>query len=288
MRIVAVIPTLNAHETLGLLLQKLNSQSIKLDKVIVVDSSSDDDTAAIAAESSSEVIQINRVDFNHGTTRDIVAKDQDADYVLFMTQDALPADDQLIEKLLAGFRNENVAVSSARQLARSDARITERLIREYNYPDVSGIRNKDDIPKMGIKTFFVSNVCALYDLNVFKRLDGFEHGLKTNEDMLYAAKAVNAGYSIAYCADAVAVHSHNLSFKAQYDRNYIQGYEIARHKELLQNVSLESEGKRLVKYVSKELLKKFKIFSFVQLGIESIYKYLGSKAGRNAGSKCQQ
>ena len=54
----------------------------------------------------------------------------------------------------------------------------------------------------GIKTFFCSNVCAAYRREIYEELGGFVRHTIFNEDMIYAAKAVEAGYSVAYAADA--------------------------------------------------------------------------------------
>ena len=56
--------------------------------------------------------------------------------------------------------------------------------------------------RLGIKTFFCSNVCAAYRREIYEELGGFVKHTIFNEDMIYAAKAVEAGYAIAYAADA--------------------------------------------------------------------------------------
>ena len=117
----------------------------------------------------------------------------------------------------------------------------EQLVRTFNYPAKSKVRSKDYIPEMGIKTFFASDVCSAYRRNIYEELGGFDYPIKTNEDMFYAAKVINAGYKIAYRADAEVLHSHNFTLKEQYKRNYIQGYEIERHRDILGKSSQESE-----------------------------------------------
>ena len=44
-----------------------------------------------------------------------------------------------------------------------------------------------------------------------------------NEDMIYAADLIHAGYGIAYAADAKVVHSHNYSCSQQFHRNFDLG-----------------------------------------------------------------
>ena len=41
-----------------------------------------------------------------------------------------------------------------------------------------------------------------------------------NEDMIYAATAMDAGYAVAYVPEAKVVHSHNLTPMQQFHRNF--------------------------------------------------------------------
>lgn len=56
------------------------------------------------------------------------------EFVLFLTQDTIPADEQYISKLLVPFKDEKVAMVSGRQCAKATSRLSERLAREFNYP----------------------------------------------------------------------------------------------------------------------------------------------------------
>ena len=280
-KVSVIIPTLNAENELPDLLNRLHEQSQLIEEIIVVDSESEDKTFEICkVDSSIRFLTIKRTDFDHGGTRDWALKQAIGNVIIFLTQDAVPADDFLVERLIAPLKNENVAVSTGRQLPKDNATHMERLVRSFNYPPESTIHTKSDLSVLGIKTFFCSDSCAAYNKDIYLKLGGFERPVKTNEDMFFAAKAINCGYSVSYTAEARVFHSHNLTLKQQYKRNYIQGYEIERHKDLLCNVSQTSEGIRLVKRVSKKLLKKGRIVSFFRFGLDCTARLLGSKAGK--------
>lgn len=282
-KISVIIPTLNAEKELSHLLSALHNQSRKIDEIIVVDSASTDETVKICEKDSSvKLLQIERNDFDHGKTRDMAFRESIGDIVIFMTQDVIPANSSLVDKLIAPLEEGKAVLSTARQLPKKDASRMEQLVRAFNYPDTSHIRSKKDIQRMGMKTFFCSDVCAAYKKEVYFKLGGFDYPIKTNEDMFFAAKVINAGYTIAYVSDALVYHSHNFSLREQYKRNYIQGYEIERHSEALNYVSQGGEGMRLVKFVSKELLKKGHIISFVHFGFDCCARLMGSNAGKNA------
>ena len=283
MKISVIIPTLNAEKELPVLLRALQAQKQHVDELIVVDSASDDRTVDICkSDPNIKLLHVERDSFDHGRTRDMALRKSTGEIVVFLTQDALPANDVFLTHLIAPISEDRVAVSTGRQIPKSDATLMEKYIREFNYPPKSSIRSKDDLPKMGIKTFFCSDVCAAYNREIYMKLGGFDYPIKTNEDMFFAAKAINAGYRIAYSADACVFHSHNLSLKEQYKRNYIQGYEIERHRNELNNTIQELEGLKLVRFVSRELLKKGRIGSFVHFGFDCVARLAGSRAGKRA------
>lgn len=280
LKISVIIPTLNAEREIQCLISLLNSQSIVADEIIVIDSESDDKTVEICRNNNVRVLQVRRKDFDHGRTRDYALKESVGDIVVFLTQDAVPVNEFLLENLITPLKDERVVVSTGRQIPKKDATLAEKLIRTFNYPSKSCIKKKSDLQILGIKTFFCSDVCAAYNKDMYLKLGGFEYPIKTNEDMFFAAKVINCGYRVAYEADALVYHSHNFSFLEQFRRNYIQGYELERHKDLLCCVSQKSEGMRLVKFVSLELIKYGHILSFLRFGFDCIARFLGSMMGK--------
>ncbi len=280
MTVSVIIPALNAEKELPGLLKALSGQTLQAEEIIVTDSESADGTRQTAEAAGARVIQVPRKDFDHGGTRDMALRASAGDVIVFLTQDAVPADSRFLENLVRPLAQEKVAVVTGRQLPKEDATPMEKLVREFNYPAVSHIRSEADVEKMGIKAFFCSDVCAAYSRKIYLELGGFDHPLKTNEDMFYAARAIRNGYRVAYEADAKVFHSHNFTLKEQYRRNRIQGYEIERHRSVLGEVSQESEGMKLVKYVSGGLLRQGRIFSFIRFGLDCCARLLGSRAGR--------
>lgn len=283
MKISLVIPTLNAGEEIGDLLKRLLAQTAVPNEILVVDSASTDNTASIAKEYSGvRVLSIERKDFNHGLTRDMALREATGDIVCFMTQDAVPANDKFVENLIAPILSDGeIAISSGRQLPKADARRFEQLVRAFNYTDVSYVRSKADVSKLGIKTYFATDVCAAYRRSQYLELGGFG---KTNmsEDMLMAAKAINAGYKVAYAADAEVYHSHNLTLKEQYRRNYAIGVFLETNMDVVKCESEVGEGSKLVKSVSKSLISEGNIPELFAFGFDCAARLLGNRAGRRS------
>lgn len=227
------------------------------------------------------VKHLSKREFDHGRTRNHGVKLSKADVFVMMTQDAIPADEYLIERLLAHLRQENVAVAYARQLPTKDSGEIERYTRAFNYPAKSCVKAKEDLPKLGIKTFFCSNVCAAYDRETFDRLGGFVNHTIFNEDMIYAAKAVEADCQIAYAADACVYHSHDYTHRQQFHRNFDLGVSQAEHPEVFAKYPSESEGIRMVKGLVAYLKKNGRKNKIPYVIIQSAFKYAGYLCGKH-------
>lgn len=282
-KICAVIPTYNPSDTFESLIRLLKTQSIALDKILVINTDKnmmDPEMENFLSESGVELLHIKKSDFDHGGTRNLGAKITDGDFVLFMTQDAAPCDTFLVERLLESFENPQVGAAYARQLPWEKSSILEKYTRNFNYPPESRVKSEEDIPKYGIKTFFCSNVCAMYRMSYFKKLGGFEDHIIFNEDMVYASKLIISGYSIAYCADARVFHSHNYSGLQQFHRNFDQGVSQADHPEVFSEIKSESEGIRMVKQTASYLVKQGKTYMLIPLVWQSGCKYIGFWLGK--------
>ena len=212
-----IIPTLNAEIYIDDLLSSLRGQSVKCE-IIIVDSSSSDRTASIAASGNAKIVTVRKEDFNHGKARNIGVQEATGDIVVFLTQDALPFDKHCLENLLKPLESSEIVASYGRQIPRSDASPVESFARLFNYDDKPMIKGRDDLSKLGIKTFFFSNVCSAIKIKEFKELGGFPENIIMFEDLIFAAKAILKGYKIAYVPEAKVLHSHNFSLIQQFHR----------------------------------------------------------------------
>lgn len=282
--LTVIIPTLNAENNIKKLLTSVNAQTITPKTIILIDSESDDKTVDIARTFSNvETRIVKKTHFDHGRTRDAVMREVSTEYAILLTQDVTIKDRHTFEILIENMnQNHDVVVSYARQEAYEDANIIEKLIREFNYPQDACIKDKSMIADLGIKTFFCSNSCAAYRVKEYKDLGGFLHPINTNEDMFFAATAINNGYKISYVADAVVKHSHCYSLKQQFYRNYYQGYEMQKNKELIHETDSLSEGFKLAGFVIKRLITEYRIISLLQFGVEGIVRLWGNTAGKRA------
>lgn len=281
-----VIPTLNAEDEIDSLLDTIEAQSLKPLDILVVDSSSDDGTVGeVAKHPCVNLVRIERKEFNHGSTRDMALRRSAGELVCFLTQDAVPASNLYLERLVAPFLvDDSIALVTGRQLPKADARRFEQLVRKFNYPNVPSVRSKSDLPKYGIKTFFASDTCSAYRRTAYLECGGFDH-VNTNEDMLMAAKFIASGMKVAYEPRAEVYHSHNLTPSQQFARNRAVGFFLETHADDLMHASEIGEGGRLVKAVSSQLLREGNLVEFIAFGVDCCARLLGNRAGRRVARK---
>ena len=280
MKISVIIPTLNAAHVIDSLLNSVSNQTLKADEIIIVDSESDDETVLRAkAHPRIRVISIKREEFDHGGTRDMALEASIGDIVLFLTQDAAIIDDKYIEKMVEAASQNKVACVCGRQIAKDDAPLYEKYTREYNYPATSFIRDAYDIDRLGIKAYFLSDVCSAYRRDAYLAVGGFDHPIATNEDMLIAAKFLRAGYQIAYSAEAVVLHSHKYTWTQEYKRNFLIGKVLRQYRTRFSGAKAGSEGLRFILYVVSHLLKKGAIGSCLTFCYLCTAKFLGNRMG---------
>lgn len=283
MKVDAVIPAYKPGHDLRELVEKLLDQTVRLGRIIIINTDREFfDGKEYLIAPAVEVVHITRHEFDHAGTRDMGIRMSDADYVLFMTMDAIPKDNYLVEKLLSGFsRADNIAVSYARQLPKKDCNRIEQITREFNYPAQSRVQTSDDIKELGIKAYFCSDVCAMYDTSIYRSLGGFKAPAIFNEDMVYAAGALDAGYAVSYCADALVYHSHNYTGRQYYRRNFDLGVSQADHPEIFERFNVKGTGMQLVRKSLAQICRRGTPADIIRLVYYSGMKYLGFRKGKN-------
>ena len=280
-----IIPVYRPDERLWRLLEKIQEQTSPIRDIYIMQTLTGDDEADKKLsdefmDMGAIVTVLHKETYDHGGTRNKGASLSDAEYLLFMTQDAVPKDKYLTERLLEALSEDGVATAYARQLATYDVGPIETYTREFNYPDKSCIKSKEDIEKIGIKAYFCSNVCAMYDHSVYDELGGFVRHTIFNEDSIMAAGVIEAGYKIAYVAEAEVYHAHKYGFKESFSRNFDLAVSQKQYSEIFDKVSSESEGVKLVMKTAKHLADTDRWQLLPELFIGSGCKYAGYFLGK--------
>lgn len=281
-----MIPVYRPDEKLHKLIAALQGQTLKPQRIILVNTDREEflkfssEESFLARDERMELHHITREQFDHGGTRNYGVTFSHSPFFVCMTDDAVPAEQDLMERLLAGFADKRVGISYARQLPAEDCGMIECYTRSFNYPEAGCVKTSEELPVMGIKTFFASNVCAAYRRSYFDELGGFPEHTIFNEDMIYARHLIDHGYAIVYAADARVIHSHNYSGFEQFHRNFDLGVSHAQFRKEFEGITAESEGKKLVMQACRYLCRTGKPWLIAKLVWHSGCKYIGYFLGK--------
>lgn len=285
-KVDVILPTYKPGKQVMRLIDSLEKQTYPVHKIIIMNTEEKYfealfyGTGFLEKYKNIEVHHLSEKEFDHGATRNRGTAYSNADIFICMTHDAVPANEYLVEKLVEALENtKGAAAAYARQLPLPECREIEKFTRSFNYPEEARVKSKEDLDELGIKTYFCSNVCAAYNRNIFDMLGGFVKKAIFNEDMIFAGRAVQAGYKIVYAAEAQVIHSHNYSCMQQFQRNFDLGVSQADHPEVFSGISSQSEGITLVKKTIKHLVEMKRKRQIPYLIVSSGFKYIGYQLG---------
>lgn len=288
MKIDVIIPVYKPDEKFLTLIELLEKQTCPPDQIILMNTEEKyfrqltDEASFLEQHGKVRIHHLSRQEFDHGGTRRKAVEESKADIFVMMTQDALPADEKLLENLAAPLKDKT-AVSYGRQLPAEDCGEIEKYMRNFNYPAQSRLKSLENVKELGIKTFFCSNVCAAYRRDIYEKLGGFVRHTIFNEDMIYAAGAIRAGYCVAYAAEARVIHSHNYTNRRQFHRNFDLGVSQADHPEVFEGISSESEGVKAILQTTAYLRKKGEWREIPHLYFQTVARYAGYLLGKHYG-----
>ena len=276
-----IIPVYKPDENFQKLIKRLMNQTVVPNHIFILQTIDKEGDRLVHPEDAKiSVHPVLKPHFDHGATRDFGAGLSKADYLLFMTQDAMPADSHLLECLLAPFMEQKTAICYGRQLAREGADILEQLARNHNYPEQDETKSLEDLERLGIKTYFCSDVCAMYRRTVYDEMGGFVHPTIFNEDMIMASAVIHAGYQVVYCARAKVIHSHSYSCMQQFHRNFDLGVSQRQYHQVFDEISSEKEGAGFARQSLIYLLKRGKAGKAFYFALQCGFKLLGYQLGK--------
>lgn len=279
-KIQVIIPIYKPDHKLIELLKKIKEQSIEDIPLLIIDSGSNDEYKSEIKNMNCLVKKIDVKTFNHGGTRQMGADMfPDKDIYIFLTQDAILANEKSIENIVKVFNNSNIGCAYGRQLPHKDANLFSSYARLFNYKDKSYIYSINDKEKYGIKTAFNSNSFAAYRRKALNEIGGFPIDTILSEDMYVAAKMLLNKWSVAYCSDAMVYHSHNYTIWQEFKRYFDIGVFHSRESWIRDTFGgAEGEGKKYIISEFKYLIERNIMLIFPMI-IRDIMKFLGFRLG---------
>ncbi len=219
------IPTRDGGELFVRTLAALARQTRK-HELIVCDSGSVDGSVEAARTSGARVVEIAPSQFGHGRTRNLLMEESRGEHVALLSQDAEPADEGWLERLLDGFElAPDVAIVFGPYRPRPDAAPTVRWelerwfgslapdgqprvdrLSEHERPADTPVRMLPAIALIGARGFFTdANACLAR--SAWERVPFRE--VPYAEDRVLAIDMLRAGYAKAFIPQAAVLHSHD-------------------------------------------------------------------------------
>ena len=155
-KIDVIIPVYRPGREFSQLLERLEKQDYPISRIIIMHT--EEGSWEEKWEKNHPILEVHHLkkqEFDHGGTRKRASELSDGEIMVFMTQDALPADASLLSKLVKALTaQENIGAAYARQLPSPSCSFVESYTRAFNYPEKSSVKTEKDLTKYGIKTFF--------------------------------------------------------------------------------------------------------------------------------------
>lgn len=277
-KISIIVPIYNGEKYLDKLVMEIKKQKGNfILELIALVTSSLDNSLEKSKELFDKVIEVKK--FNHAKTRHEGALISTGDILVFITQDIFPYDEQWLNNLIRPL-NKDIIASFSRQIAYEDHSEIEKIIRFLNYPDKDRICNIENQKVNGRKNIFFSDASSAIIRKEFFELGGFNLEILTNEDVYLASKIIESKKSFIYVAESKIWHSHQLSLKDSYKRYKAIGNFEKMYEEKIDFSKTENEGKKLLMYLIKGLIKKRKLKELLYLPFDIGTRWLGYKIGK--------
>lgn len=284
MNIVIVIPVFRPDGRLKMCIERLLRQSVMPDRIllnVLYENPVDREIPEVYMDERIEVRYTPKGEYDRAGSRDTILRELDLDIVIFMVQTAIPQNRYLIEKLTEPFKEERTAVVYGRHMTDDECSPIECCVRQFNYPPKGMTKSLEDAGKLGIRTFFNSNVCAAYRRRAYLETEGFGKRMIAGEDMLAARRLLEKGWQAVYAPEAEVIYYRNDDLYGLWKRNFDIGVAHAEHPEMIENTKPGKEGVRLVR-VTSALLRQNHMEEYLgEVLTRSIVRYLAYQLGRN-------
>jgi rhamnosyltransferase len=205
----------NGADTLAACLDAIFAQQSPIPfEVIVIDSGSSDGSLEIARGYPLQLIEIPPSEFNYGVTKNYSLRFARGEYIVFISQDAIPADPNWLYELITPLLpDEKVAGVYSRQVEHGACNLFESYLLRTAYGQTAVVW--DDYDNCSAMAF--SNASSALRRSLLER-EPFRK-LPFAEDRVWAVEMLRQGYRIVYNPRSQVFHSHDFTVRHYYDRS---------------------------------------------------------------------
>ena len=187
-------------------------------EVQAVDSSSSDESVSMLRAHGAHVETIPKAHFRHGATRNRIAQSARGEFLVFLSQDALPVGTTFVTQLVSGFDDPRTAGICARILPHpEDDPLTRRTVlvqpeageqeQSFELAESAGLWSLPETRRLQLLAF--NDVASAIRADVFRQIPFPD--VAFGEDVAWAARALSAGWRLRFEPRAVVQHAHCYS-----------------------------------------------------------------------------
>jgi len=293
-----VYPTKNGGPLLDASLAAVRRQAGDFDlvEIVAVDSGSTDGTLAVLERHGVRVVRIPPREFGHGRTRNLGARIARGEIVAFLTQDAEPADECWLDRLISPLvADPMLAGTWSRHRARPGCHPMERR-RIEEFPlfgeralVVSSLRG-GGAHALGeeLAAWFSNNASAIRR-SLFERLPFPD--VEFAEDQAWARAVLRAGFRTALVNDSVVLHSHDYGPWENLRRHFDHARAMRETMGRVDGITLREVVRCAVHETGRDVDfearggRDGRIAALARWGVPAVAYHLGAFGGRWLGAR---
>ncbi len=249
-----VIPVKNGGSDLERCLRAIAAQQVDEEvEVVIVDSGSSDGSVDVARSHGAVIIEIPATAFTHGGSRNLGAAKARGDLLVFISQDAVPVGEDWLARLVAPLRADpTLAGVYGRQIPHPGAAPPEAYFLDFLYGPHSRRQAVAGVEELSMDATLFSNVNSAIRRTAWEQFP-FAENIVMSEDQEWSRRALLAGHSLQYEAEAVVRHSHTYTLKAAFQRFFDSGMSSERAYMADNSESKKVLRRRSVAYATGEV-----------------------------------
>ncbi len=265
-----IIPTKNAGSRIDYVLKAIFSNKINFaTEVIIIDSGSCDQTKDIISGYPVKFIAISPASFSHGGTRNLAAQIAKGKILIFLTQDAIPRDENWLISLIEGFKIPGVAGIFGRQLPNKYSSPIESFFLSYLYPGSQIIKDSVDPDNCLLRDIFFSNVNSAILRSEWEE-NKFDEKLIMSEDQDWAKRILLKRKKIIYEPSAAVLHSHRYTMLELIGRNFDSGMSLKN----IVNAPFQRSARYEINFLKEGIRFLIRNRFYANLAIFPFYEFL--------------
>jgi rhamnosyltransferase len=253
-----IIPTRNEERNIGPCLDQVFGQRVDFPfEVMVIDSGSQDRTIEIVKRYPARLLQIAPGEFHHARTRNLGARASAGQFLVFLSGDAIPADQGWLRALVRNFQDPGVAAVYGRQVAKPDAKPERVFFMQQRYGTQRLVKSARRNMAGKYLLYQFSNVNAAIPKAVWEQIP-FPEDINAYEDFSFATQVIQQGHVIVYEPEAAVFHSHNYRLLKSFQQYFDNGVVYQRRQvwEGQQGNRMRSDGLNYLREEMKYLIAR--------------------------------